>query len=360
MKLITGHTGTAHVYAIDDATLNKMSIGAGDYVLPFGGKFALTKTDARRVSISDGFLLTQGRLGVIRYGNDEVVGFPSTSSGYYKVFIIAAEYSMDADGIETMKLVVVPGSASKTAPSGSSLDPDLADGDIDNGETYQMALYRVVVKELNIHSTARLFNIVDGISKAEVKSMFNTVNDRISNLESDIDAKLDEEVRRVRAEINEILSDLDKFYYEKGESFTMGYGVPCAGLITNDAKRLMFTLPTRPVQSGSVSVDNLILSVRLSTGGYARIQSGVTFYKMYDLNVTPDSDSNIGEVSGIGSNLSSIKAGIKSITAVRTVSGIRVTIDFRTTLKRPDQKTRVVNNTPVSVYVGANSIFSFK
>lgn len=343
MNLITGHTGTSHVYAVDDAAVHRLLVGDGDYILPYGSRFSVTKTDAHTVSISDGYLMMQGRLACIRPGNDESMNFTDGQEGYYTLHIIAAQYTIDADGYESVELVDIPGGR---GASSSIDDPVLQTGDINDGETHQFGLWRVIMNGLLVETMERL---VEPLTVNPIQDIYDEISEmegRVDTAISTMNTQAAETLANVEEEAEEAISGWQNFYYDRGSSFSLGSGVPCAGYITNNSKSILFTIPTRPIIAGSISISRLTMNVRLSTGGYPYVQSGTNYTQLNADTKTVYSGGAI-QISGIS-----------AVTATRVNGGIRIRVDLSTALKRPDKKTAAINNTPVAVYVGDSSAFS--
>lgn len=343
MNLITGHTGASHVYAVDDAAVNRLLVGDGDYVLPYGSRLYATKIDAHAVSVADGYLMMQGRLACIRPGNNELINFTDGQEGYYTLHIIAAQYMQDADGIETVELVDVPGGRSTTA---EIADPELINGDINDGETHQMGLWRVIMNGLLITTIER---IAEPLTINPIEDIYNDIanmESRVENAITTMNENAEQTLENIESDAETAITGWQNFYYDRGSSFTLGSGVPCAGYITNNSKAILFTIPTRPIIAGSISISKLTMNVRLSTGGYPYVQSGTNYTQL-------NADTKT-VYSGGAINIS----GISAVTATRVNGGIRIRVDLSTTLKRPDKKTAAINNTPIAVYVGDTSAFS--
>lgn len=343
MNLITGHTGTSHVYAVDDAAVHRLLVGDGDYILPYGSRLYTTKTDAHKVSVADGYIMMQGRLACIRPGNNEEFDFTDGVEGQYTLHIIAAQYSVDADGIESVTLVDIPGGHGTTA---NIDDPVLQTGDINDGETHQFGLWRVIMNGLLVETIERL---VEPLTVNPIQDIYDEIGEmegRVDTAISTLNTQAAATLANVEEEAEEAISGWQNFYYDRGSSFTLGSGVPCGGYITSNSKSILFTIPTRPIIAGSISINKLTMNVRLSTGGYPYVQSGT---KYTQLNADTKTVYSGGAIK---------ISGISAVTATRVNGGIRIRIDLSTTLKRPDKKTAVINNTPVAVYVGDTTAFS--
>lgn len=343
MNLITGHTGASHVYAVDDAAVNRLLVGNGDYVLPYGSRLSATKIDAHAVSVSDGYLMMQGRLACIRPGANEVINFTDGQEGYYTLHIIAAQYMQDADGIETVELVDVPGGRSTTA---EIADPELINGDVNDGETHQMGLWRIIMNGLLVETMERVSEPLTVNPIEDIYSDIANMESRVTSAITAMNENAETTLENIQNDAETRIAGWQNFYYDRGSSFSLETGIPCAGYITSSGKSLWFTIPTRPIISGSITVNTLNLILRLSTGGYPYVQSGT---KYTQLNADDKTVYSGGQIK---------ISGISSVTASRVDGGIRVNIQFATSLKRPDKKTSVLNNSPIAVYVGPDSSFT--
>lgn len=344
MKLITGHTGEPHIYAADDAAVHKLMVGDGDYVLPYGNKFAITQTDAHAVAIADGYLMTQGRLAAVRSGEEETFDFDTGTNGYYTPFVIAAQYSNDG-GVERMDLVKLQGSKSSTS---TVTYPTLSTGNIDAGETHQMGLWRVVLNGKSIASMTRYTEplVVNPVS--DIYSRIGSIESDVAGAITDMNSRADTAIADVTSSAQTQIAGWKPFYFAKGDTFNAfnGNGGVCAGLLTSSGTKLYFTVPTKPIVSGSVSVNNLYMIVRLSTGGYPVVKGGSTYTAL-------DNAEKLLWSGGV-----SKVTGISSVTAVNVGSGVRVDVVFSSALLRPDKKTSALNNTPIAIWVPGTTKFT--
>lgn len=149
MQIITGRTGKRHVYALDDAEINRMILGDEDYVLPTGNKFECEMVGTTAIKIKDGSLMMQGRLAKIRPqdGADELQ-FEQNTPGNKRVDVLVAEYRIEEDTsssepsvieiVDTKLLTGVP-----TVITDEYSEPAIITGVIDDGETHQMPLYKI-------------------------------------------------------------------------------------------------------------------------------------------------------------------------------------------------------------------------
>ena len=161
MEIITGRTGEPHVYAADDAELYKLFLGDGDFRLPTGNKFSAVMQSAQQIRINDGSLIMQGRLAKTRASDGfDVVNLDNGTVGWKRVDIVVAEYTQTTeqrqieiegqvvtvtDAIESVDLAVVKGTPNQS----SYIAPSITTGNIDLGETHQVALWEVRFDGIN-------------------------------------------------------------------------------------------------------------------------------------------------------------------------------------------------------------------
>jgi len=172
MQIITGRTGKRHVYALDDAEINRMILGDEDYVLPTGNKFECEMVGTTAIKIKDGSLMMQGRLAKIRPqdGADELQ-FEQNTPGNKRVDVLVAEYRIEEDTsssepsvieiVDTKLLTGVP-----TVTTDEYSEPAIITGVIDDGETHQMPLYKIYW----------LGDVLDTTITPNPKPVFNTLS----------------------------------------------------------------------------------------------------------------------------------------------------------------------------------------
>ena len=336
MRIITGHTGEKHIYAIDDAAVNKLLVGNGAYVLPFltgtAQPLNLSITDAHTVSIGNGYLMMQGRLAVIRPGEDETFDLTHGSPGYFMSCLIVAEYTVDSEGIEDISLKVLEGGLSETDPPD---DPSLTTGDIDSGQTHQVALWRVILDGQSIDRIERVTQVVSVAPIDELYTRLTTMEATVAQAIDDMNASADEAIADIQQEAETAINGWKGYYYTSGSEVD-AVGTVCIGEVTSSSKRLYFTIPSKPISGSSVSVtiNSLKPQVRMATGGYVHLKRGKNF--------DPLSDGSI-QLKG--------NAAVKTLTATVYNGQIRVFMETKDAMLRADKKTAVLNNTPVVVYL---------
>lgn len=160
IRLVTGHTGEAHVTAADAGSLYAALAGSGQYVLAKGNQFAASVLNTNTIRIADGDLLMQGRHARIAPGDTVDLAIENGVSGYYRNDMIVARYTKDASsGVETMALAVIKGEASTVA----AVDPAYTSGDILSGEAIlcEMPLFRIALNGLTVQAPVPLYTVQD-------------------------------------------------------------------------------------------------------------------------------------------------------------------------------------------------------
>lgn len=182
MELITGKTGEQHVYAADDAAIYKMMVGSGDYVLPLGNQLAARMNGTTELIVSDGLLITQGRLARTRASSGEDhLQIANGVDGQRRADLIVAEYSQydsEIDGVPTtlekMELKVIQGAYSTTEWK----TPSHTTGDIDAGRTHQVPLWEVRLDGINFNS------LID--HRVMLNPVIDTVQNNLSTIQTSI------------------------------------------------------------------------------------------------------------------------------------------------------------------------------
>ena len=155
IRLVTGHTGEAHVTAADAGSLYAAITGDGQYVLRRGNRFAVSIVNNNTIRLKDGDALMHGRHIRIEPGETVDLTIENGTSGYYRNDLIVIRYTKDASsGVESAELAVIKGTPSTDAAA----DPEYTIGDVLGGASIQndMPLYRVMLDGLNIKSVNAL------------------------------------------------------------------------------------------------------------------------------------------------------------------------------------------------------------
>lgn len=210
MEIITGRTGTPHVYAADDAEIYKLFLGDGDFVLNTGNKLNAQMNGTTQVRVSDGSLMMQGRLAKIRPSDGyDTVNLDIGATGYKRVDLIVAEYNQTVtshqeevegeivtitDTYESVELVVVKG----TPNASQYVEPAITTGNIDNGERHQMKLWAVYLDGINFD---RLVDYRIYLDTTPIQTALSYAQSSVANMQSYLDTmtvQLESELNRIR------------------------------------------------------------------------------------------------------------------------------------------------------------------
>ena len=194
MELITGKTGTQHVFAADDALIYKMMCGSGDYVLPIGNQLDARMNGVSQVIISDGALIMQGRLARTRASSGEdTLQIDNGVSGQKRADLIVAQYSkyeaevereVEGETVtvtemrEKVELKVIKGSNSPN----EYVTPTVTTRDIDTiantTDVHQVALWEVRLDGINFNS------LID--HRVYLNPVIDTVQNNLSTIQENL------------------------------------------------------------------------------------------------------------------------------------------------------------------------------
>lgn len=198
MKIITGRTGQAHVTSGDDRSLNAATFGSGQYVLNSGSKFNVTIETSNNIVLADGDLVINGTHARIPFGETETVNIENGSTGYKRIDLVVARYTISGD-IEDVQLVVLKG----TPTTGTPTQPAHNKGNVLEGaEIVDMPLYAIKLNGVNIESVTPMFTIATGFDdvykknqvyrKEEVDAMRTALNEALTNKINNLSSRVDE------------------------------------------------------------------------------------------------------------------------------------------------------------------------
>lgn len=162
LHLVTGHAGSAHINSNMVGRFNAGTIGDDAYILDTQDKLACTVVDNNNITIETGDAVVQGR----HVTNEAPVSL-TIQSGAQNVGrhdLVCIEYT-NVGGVESATLVLVKGTA-----AASPVDPSYNSGSIlDNDQTVDIPIYRVVLDGLNIDRVDTLAETVKPISAPVVE-----------------------------------------------------------------------------------------------------------------------------------------------------------------------------------------------
>ncbi len=192
MKIVTGKTGKQHVTSADDRVLNQAIWGESGIIS--GERPSLIDANTLRVTPCE--ILHQGCHARILPGEYEDLNIDSGVTGQKRIDLIVARYYMDADGIESMSLVVVKGTA---VSSGTPVAPDIYTGDINAGAAVaDLPLWSILIDNLSVGEPEQICvslpNLKDKVShgktysKEEADGIVKEVNTHITEVEQAVAA----------------------------------------------------------------------------------------------------------------------------------------------------------------------------
>lgn len=166
MKIVTGRTGKPHVTSEDDRLLQQ-AIWKEDGIFAFEPSKMVDANTFRVMPIN---ILFQGCHARILPGEYEDLRIDSGEAGKKRYDLIVVRYEIDTDGIESIRLVVIKGTAVPT--SGTAVMPSYITGDINKGATIaDMLLWVIPINGINVGAPvlqcAKLQSIKDKITKGD-------------------------------------------------------------------------------------------------------------------------------------------------------------------------------------------------
>lgn len=158
MKIVTGRTGKAHVTSADDRVLHQ-GIWGQDGMF-FESESAMIDANTFRAMPID--ILFQGCLARVLPGEYEDLTIDNGVSGQKRIDLIVARYSIDAEGIESMNLVVLKG----TPVTGANTPkvPAYKKGYINKGaRIVDMPLWKIPINGLAVGDPVRVAKILPSL-----------------------------------------------------------------------------------------------------------------------------------------------------------------------------------------------------
>ena len=201
-KIVTGHTGSAHITADDWASFNAGLLSSSDVVLAFDMPEA-KETTSGVVTVPKLEIVIQG-VHCRTDGTDKVT-IETGSQGLYRNDLIIGRYQKNASsGVESFSIAIVKGTAS-SSPS----DPSVTQNDIRSGGTlrevplYRIVLYGSTIQKIEpvIHNIKNLRNLQKDVNAAndvakaaDARAKTNSdditkLDTRATNLEKKLDFK---------------------------------------------------------------------------------------------------------------------------------------------------------------------------
>lgn len=161
LEIVTGYTGSAHIYSADMRALNRNIFGNGYYVLKESGQFQSELIDNNTLRIGEGDLVMQGVHARIRTGNYEDVAIKNASQGKRRNVLVCAYYFTSTDSTEKVQFECLYGKEVDLNPT----DPTYSNTDLSTtGKHAYFPLYRVVQNASNIERVDRLFGTLSTLA----------------------------------------------------------------------------------------------------------------------------------------------------------------------------------------------------
>lgn len=171
MKIITGYTGEKQITSDNDASIFTGIVGKNNYVLNTLNNLAYQLMGNNVIRIKSGVVNYGGRYGIVEEYED--VQFENGKQGVTRTDMLVARYEKDElTGIESMKLVMITGTASVAA---KPLDTDFP-------------LYQITLSGINVASVVPKFDIL--LSMQELKEYVETAEKRITSAYTQADTTL--------------------------------------------------------------------------------------------------------------------------------------------------------------------------
>lgn len=177
LHLVTGHTGKAHISAVDVANFNAGIFGSGTYVLPTGTQFQAVVESNNTVNISGGEMIIQGRHIRMPYAEVHPVSISNGTAGVNRADLIVIRYTNDFEtGVENVEFAVIEG----TETDGTPILPTYQTGDLLSGgcAVHEEPLYKIPINGLTIGEPERLISEMHGLDNAMVFKGWNPISSK--------------------------------------------------------------------------------------------------------------------------------------------------------------------------------------
>lgn len=205
MKIVTGRTGKPHVTSEDDRLLQQ-AIWKDDGIFAYEESKMVDANTFRVMPIN---ILFQGCHARILPGEYEDLRIDNGEAGKKRYDLIVARYEMDTDGIESINLVVIKGTA--VATSGTAIKPSYIAGDINDGATMaDMPLWAIPIVNLSVGTPilqcAELLGIKNKMTKGE--SYTKEESDTVTKAIKDSVIKLNGDLVKTNVNVEKNATDI--------------------------------------------------------------------------------------------------------------------------------------------------------
>ncbi len=177
----------------------------------------------------------------------------------------------------------------------------------------------------------------------------------------------DKSVLYTKAEVNQLIQNLtdsissligDEVCYKPGDTITIPNNtngrIRCAGYISESAKHLRVTVPTKPIAGNTITINNLYISVRLTTGGYGFIQCDAD--DSYNIELGAYGQQLIADGNLVVDE--DTEADYLTVVPLITNGQMTLLFKFKYALRRNQGDYVATNNTPVAFDIAGDFIVS--
>lgn len=238
MEIVTGHTGSEHITAVDDAMFNIAVFGDGNWVFDTNEKMAYEIETNNKVNIKSGDILMQGRHGRIPKNHKDACIIENGSQSQTRHDIIAIRYERQSSGVESMTTVVIKGT-----PGSTGKDPALRTGDINTTATLcEMPLYRVVLNGLNITKVERMTEVLPRLDRHAFNAPVTSLdsNSELDALSAAAGKNLQGQVDSNKKQLDAVQKTANNAMPKSGGTFTGDIGTN-RHIRINDGNKVMWS-----------------------------------------------------------------------------------------------------------------------
>lgn len=171
VHLVTGRAPVDHVSSANVGALNAGIVGPGSYVLNYGDNLVATMPTANSITIGTGCVLHNGRQ--IEVEQPKTLTVQSGTQGQKRNDLVVVRYTLNQDGTEDGRLVVIKGAAA----AGTPVDPAYKTGSILGGAPVSdMPLYRIELNGITVGIPVKLFETL-----VPQKDAWDSVSQRVAH-----------------------------------------------------------------------------------------------------------------------------------------------------------------------------------
>lgn len=170
-----------------------------------------------------------------------------------------------------------------------------------------------------------------------------------------------------KAEVNQLIQNLtdsissligDEICYKAGDTITIPNDtngrIRCAGYISESAKHLRVTVPTKPIAGNTITIQNLYVSARHVNGGYIYVPCNSAHDTYYRLGSFCQTLVRDGEIE----LFEDVEPDFLTVTPLVTNGQMTLLLKFKYALERDEDDHVATNNTPVAFDIAGDFIVS--